>query len=198
MMDLMTSEEPQMTVKAEVARDPNRRSLMVGAAALAVAAGAGVSWWNRSAPGGSVSGPVAEPVPGFWGLQWETPAGTLLAAQSLKGKPLLLNFWATWCPPCVEELPLINRFFNAYKAAGWQVVGLAIDKKSAVDPFLQKNPLDFPVALAGLTGADLGRALGNLTGSLPFTAIIGSDGNVLHRKMGRVSPEDLSAWAALK
>jgi thiol-disulfide isomerase/thioredoxin len=194
----MTLEVPETIAKAETEPSRQRRGLMLGAAALAVAAGAGVSWWRRGATVGTVSGPVAEPVPGFWSLQWETPTGALLTAQSLQGKPVLLNFWATWCPPCVEELPLINGFFNANKAAGWHVVGLAIDKKSAVDPFLQKNPLDFPVALAGLSGADLGRALGNLTGSLPFTVIIGSDGAVLHRKMGRVSPEDLSAWAALK
>ena len=178
--------------------DRQKRAWVAGAAATALVAGVGVSWWRRSAPAPAAAGPLAEPVPGFWGQQWETPAGTLLKAQSLQRKPLLLNFWATWCPPCVEELPLINRFFQAHQGAGWQVVGLAIDKKSAVDPFLQKNPLDFPVALAGLSGAELGRALGNLTGSLPFTAIIGSGGQVLHRKMGRVSPEDLSAWAALK
>ena len=194
----MTSEVPKTTATTDAPPDRNRRGLMVGAAVLAVSAGAGVSWWRRGASGDSATGPVAEPAPGFWGVQWETPTGTVLAAKSLQGKPILLNFWATWCPPCVEELPLLNRFFNAHKAAGWQVVGLAIDKKSAVDPFLQKNPLDFPVALAGLSGADLGRALGNLTGSLPFTVIIGGDGNVLQRKMGRVSPEDLSTWAALK
>lgn len=194
----MTSEAPETIEKADATQNARRRGLLVGAAALAAAAGVGVSWWHRSAPGGAVSGPVAEPAPGFWGMQWETPAGLILATRSLQGKPLLLNFWATWCPPCVEELPLLNRFFNAHKAKGWQVVGLAIDKKSAVDPYLLKNPLDFPVALAGLSGADLGRALGNLTGSLPFTVIIGSNGSVVHRKMGRVIPEDLSAWAALK
>ena len=194
----MTSEASQPQEQAIATVDRQRRGLLIGAAALAAAAGAGLSWWHRGVPGSPVSGPMAEPVPGFWDLQWETPVGPLLATRSLQGKPLLLNFWATWCPPCVEELPLINRFFNAHKAAGWQVVGLAIDKKSAVDPFLLKNPLDFPVALAGLSGADLGRALGNLAGSLPFTAVIGGDGNVLHRKMGRVSPEDLNVWAALK
>lgn len=193
----MTSESPQIGHGLAVTDRP-KRTLMLGMAALALAAGAGVSWWRRGAAGSASPGPVVEPVPGFWDLQWETPAGPALTTRSLQGKPVLLNFWATWCPPCVEELPLLNRFFNAQKAAGWQVVGLAIDKKSAVDPFLQKNPLDFPVALAGLSGADLGRSLGNLSGSLPFTVIIGADGNLLHRKMGRVSPEELRVWSALK
>ena len=194
----MTPEAPETLDKDLATPNTQRRSLLLGAAVLATATGAGLSWWRHARMGAVVSGSASEPVPGFWGMQWETPAGPFLTTQSFQGKPLLLNFWATWCPPCIEELPLLNRFFNAHKAAGWQVVGLAIDKKSAVDPFLQKNPLDFPVALAGLSGADLGRALGNLTGSLPFTVIIGGDGQVLHRKMGRVTPEDLSAWAALK
>lgn len=176
----------------------NRRTLLVGAAAVAAAAGVGLSWWHRRGEAPAASGPVVEPVPGFWSLQWETPKGTVLTTQSLQGRPLLLNFWATWCPPCVEELPLLNDFYRQHQASGWQVVGLAIDKMSAVQPFLQKMPLDFPIALAGLSGTDLGRSLGNVSGSLPFTVVFGRDGAVLHRKPGRVSPEDLAVWSGLK
>lgn len=194
----MTSQAPE-PMKDDPSISKGRRRVVVGGASvLAMAAGAGVSLWSRRHPGTSIVGNLAAPAPDFWAHKWETPEGAQLDAKSLQGKPLLLNFWATWCPPCVEELPLLNQFYLTHRASGWQVVGLAIDKKSAVDPFLKKNPLDFPVALGGLTGTELGRALGNLSGSLPFTAVIGGDGNLLHRKMGRVSPEDLSAWAALK
>jgi len=111
---------------------------------------------------------------------------------------LLLNFWATWCPPCVDELPLLNSFYQQQGAQGVQILGLAIDRKDAVLPFLQKLPLGFPVAMAGMGGADLGRALGNLTGGLPFSVLVASDGTVAQRKMGRVQAEDLAAWAAVK
>ena len=118
--------------------------------------------------------------------------------KSMAGKPLLLNFWATWCPPCVEELPLLNDFYLKNKAKGWQVLGLAVDKLQPVQAFLQKSPLEFPVGMAGLAGTELTRSMGNPAGGLPFTVILGADGSMLHRKMGRVTPEELLVWAGLK
>jgi len=116
----------------------------------------------------------------------------------LQGRPVLLNFWATWCPPCVEELPLIEGFFQTQRANGWQVVGLAVDQLSAVQGFLRKTPVSFPVGLAGLAGTGLSRSLGNLSGGLPFTVVLGASGGVLHRKMGRLNAADLQLVAALK
>ncbi len=133
----------------------------------------------------------------LWGLEFDRPEGGSLAMQSLSGKPLLLNFWATWCPPCVEELPMLNAFYRDHKARGWQVVGLAIDQPSAVRKFLTRIPLDFPVGMAGLGGTDLSRTLGNLTGGLPFTVVLGANGRVLHRKMGQITADDLQQWAKL-
>jgi hypothetical protein len=75
---------------------------------------------------------------------------------------------------------------------------LAIDRKEAVVPFLKKLPLSFPVAMAGLSGADLGRALGNITGGLPFSVLVASDGSIAQRKMGRVTESDLAAWVTVK
>jgi thiol-disulfide isomerase/thioredoxin len=179
-----------------------RRQLLVATGIAATLAGAGAAWWNASqapAPVQGASAPVGkEPVDGFWALQWDAPKGAVVRMADFRGHPVLLNFWATWCPPCVEELPLINAFYDKNKANGWQVLGLAIDKPAAVDAFLQKLPLHFPVALAGLSGAALGRNLGNLTGGLPFSIAVGGDGSVIQRKLGRLSESDLDTWARLK
>ena len=180
---------------------PSRRSVVVGVSVGAAMLGAGVAWWRLHGGGASAavqSTDVQEPVDGFWAAQWTLPTGGALPMSTFKGKPLLLNFWATWCPPCVEELPLINDFYLQNKAAGWQVLGLAVDSPGAVNKFLEKMPLAFPVALAGLGGVELGRNLGNLSGSLPFSVALAADGRVLQRKMGRLKSVDLAAWAPIK
>lgn len=171
----------------------SRRQLMGGVAAAAGLAGAGVAWWKYQ-PTPMLSG-VED---ALWKLSFDTPNAGSLAMQTLRGRPLLLNFWATWCPPCVEEMPMINRFFQENTANGWQVVGLAVDQPSAVRNFLQKTPVNYSIAMAGLGGTELGRSLGNLAGGLPFTVVLGSAGTVLHRKMGKISPADLQVWAGLK
>jgi thiol-disulfide isomerase/thioredoxin len=172
------------------------RRTMLAAGAVAALAGLGAAWW-RTHPA-AVTSSAGEPVNGFWDLQWDAPQGGPVRMAQFRGRPLLINFWATWCPPCVEELPLIDAFFEKNKANGWQVLGLAVDKPSAVQAFLQKLPLRFPIALAGLSGAELGRNLGNLAGGLPFTVVLAGDGRVIQRKMGKLTQADLDAWAALK
>lgn len=180
---------------------PSRRGLLVGAAAVAAAAGVGVALWRG---GGQtvVVQPAAAPADaasgGFWAQTFDTPAGQPLALQTLRGKPLLVNFWATWCPPCIEELPLIDAFFKKNSANGMQVIGLAIDQPSAVRKFLEKMPLSFPVALAGFGGTELVKSLGNTTGALPFSIVYGANGEPVHRKMGKLSEADLDSWRGVR
>ena len=184
---------PANTTDAQEAQ--NRRMLLGGTAAGAALLGLGVAWWRTSGPEAL---PPAEPVDGFWSMQWDTPQAGKLSMQSLRGRPLLLNFWATWCAPCVDELPLINDFYRQNKGKGWQVLGLAVDKLAPVQSFLRKMPLDFPVGMAGLAGAELGRGLGNVAGGLPFSVVFGANGAVLYRKMGRLHPSDLAEVLSLK
>jgi thiol-disulfide isomerase/thioredoxin len=170
-----------------------RRRLVGGVAAVAGLAGAGLAWWMHQP-----ESPLNAAEQALWGLRFDTPFGGGLDMQALRGKPVLLNFWATWCPPCVEEMPLIDRFFKENAGNGWQVVGLAVDQPGAVRQFLQKTPVSYPIGMAGLGGTELGRSLGNLSGGLPFTLLLGGSGAVLHRKMGKLSPADLQLWAGLK
>ena len=177
----------------------NRRKLLYGSVAGAAAlAGASVAWWQIQPHGQPVaqSGAAGATDP-FWSQTFDTPDGASLALSSFSGQPLLVNFWATWCPPCVEELPLLDSFYKENKAKRWQVLGLAVDQPSAVRSWLQRKPLSFPVAMAGFTGTELSKSLGNLSGGLPFTVVFGASGELLHRKSGQVSSEDLAQWAAL-
>lgn len=168
--------------------------LYASVAALAAGAGIGGAWWNqhRSSAFGEGSGERLDPA--FWARKFDKPDGGQLELAGLKGKPVLLNFWATWCPPCIEELPMIDRFFKDQAANGWQVVGLAIDQPSAVRKFLERTPVSFPIGLAGLEGTELVKQLGNTGAGLPFTLVLHGDGVVAARKMGKVEPADLEAW----
>ena len=185
-----------LTPSSEFAEKPsqNRRRWLLGSVA-GVAALGGAGWaWRNYPPQMTLT--AAESA--LWGREFTTPDGRQLSMASLRGKPVLLNFWATWCPPCVEELPLLSRFYEGNSAKGWQVLGLAVDQPEPVKRFLMKSPVTFPVAMAGMEGVEVSRSLGNLSGGLPFSVVLGSDGRVAHRKMGKVSPEDLRAWDALK
>ncbi len=170
-----------------------RRALYALAAAAAGLAGAGLAWW-RYTPAGLDEGAAQQ----VWTLEFDTPGGSRLALNSLRGRPLLINFWATWCPPCVEELPLLNAFYLENQAKGWQIVGIAVDKLAPVQAFLARQPLAFPVALAGMDGLALSKALGNQAGGLPFTVLLGADGRILSRKIGKLSERDLGLWRELR
>jgi len=169
----------------------NRRTLVFGAVAgAALTAGAASAWLKHS-----VSGSSDKLGADFWGRRFEQPGGGELALESLRGAPLLLNFWATWCPPCVREMPLLDDFSRRHGAQGWRVVGLAVDSPTPVREFLAKRPVGFPIGLAGMEGSEFAGTLGNPSGSLPFTVVIARDARVIDRKLGAIKPEDFERWA---
>ncbi len=168
----------------------NRRTLMLGGAGgVAAVVGAGLWQWQ---------GRIDPAAAAIWALRFERPDGSPLAMAAFRGRPLLLNFWATWCPPCVKELPMIDAFAREMRPRGWQVLGLAVDQRAPVMAFVQQRPVSFDVALAGLDGIDLARSLGNTGGGLPFTIIFGADGNVRERKLGALQPDDLARWGSVR
>ena len=177
-----------------MSNNTTRRALLAGVGVLAAAGGA--FWYARRAPAPQAlaaeeesSGPVD-----LWSQRFPRPEGGELVMADLRGKPLLVNFWATWCPPCVKELPEIDRFARSH-AAQLNVVGLAIDSLAPVQAFLKKLPLGFAVGLAGMSGTDLARSLGNHAGALPFTVLFDAQGKIVQRKLGETHHDELVGWA---
>jgi len=166
----------------------NRRHLLMGGVALGAAGlGAGIALRHESKP----LSPAAQ---AFWDARFQHLDGSPLTVTGLQGKPLLLNFWASWCVPCVKELPEIAAFGKEFPA--WQVLGLAIDEAAAVQTFLKKMSLDMPLGLASLTGFEMTRTLGNLQGGLPFSVAFGTSGEIVWRKLGATTLSELRQMAS--
>ncbi len=113
-----------------------------------------------------------------------------------QGRPLLINYWASWCPPCIEEMPLLDAFATAQGRSGVQVVGIALDDPDAAADFLSRHPVGFPVFLEKSGPDDSSALLGNVRGVLPYSVLIGADGRLQKRKMGAFREGDLDAWTA--
>ena len=188
-----------------------RRTWLLGGTGAAAAL-AGVGWQqgreqaqeqeqasdSAAAPGSAASAAAASPTGALWQMSFERPEGGSFAMASLRGQPLLLNFWGTWCPPCVKEMPELDRFSKQFAPAGWRVVGLAVDNPKAVREFLARSPVSYTIGLAGFEGSELSRALGNQQSGLPYTVAFSRDGTVLQRKAGATTLDELTRWAQLR
>jgi thiol-disulfide isomerase/thioredoxin len=169
----------------------NRRQLLLGGGVALAAAGAGVGVGVLRYRLAQAEAGAAEQL---FRQRFARPEGGELVMDQLRGKPLLVNFWATWCVPCIRELPELNRFQKDFAGAGWTVVALAIDSPSAVREFLTKVPVQLSVGLAGLEGTELVRELGNAQGGLPFSVLINAQGRIFQRKLGKTSYDELAGW----
>ena len=165
------------------------RRLLLGTAAMALVAGAAFNW-ARLKP----KALPPEAAQALWAAEFDQPNGEVLRLSQFQGKPLVLNFWATWCTPCVEEMPLLEAFFQENQSKSWQVVGLAIDQPSAVKRFLKQNPVNYPIGFAGLGGTELVKTLGNPEGGLPFTLVLNAQGGLIVQKLGKLSSQEMREW----
>jgi thiol-disulfide isomerase/thioredoxin len=110
------------------------------------------------------------------------------------GRPLLVNIWASWCAPCIKEMPELQRFAAHQGDNGVQVVGIALDDADAVAAFLQRVPVSYPILLDTPGPADAGVRLGNPKGVLPYSVLLSADGRLLKQRIGPFVDGEIDAW----
>lgn len=132
-------------------------------------------------------------VPAFRIASLDGPALVLPAAYA--GRPLLINVWASWCGPCIKEMPELDRYARSQGANGTQVVGIALDEPDAVKAFLERVPVAYPILVDTPGPRDAGVRLGNPKGVLPYSILLDAQGRVLKRKIGPFRDGEIDDWA---
>jgi thiol-disulfide isomerase/thioredoxin len=162
-----------------------RRQFLVlgGVAVAAAAAGAGVHLWRLTGEAGSAA-PLHD-------LRLPDLSGEVQPMSQWHGKVVIVNFWATWCAPCREEIPILVRLQDRYRQRGLQLVGIAIDQRDRVAAFAKEFEMNYVLLLGGLETIDVTRQVGNRVGALPYTVVIDRGGKIVSRELGKVKEAPL-------
>jgi len=171
---------------AEAKPSAGRRAALVAiAAAIALGLGAGTAWWLRS--------PSNTPRDAATLLAIALPdeQGASQPLSQWRGKLMVVNFWATWCAPCREEMPLFVKAQREHGARGVQFVGIAIDEAPKVRQFTQEIGLNYPSLIGGYGAMELSKSLGNTVMALPFTIVVDRQGRIVMTQLGPVKPAQL-------
>jgi len=166
-----------------------RNVLLFGAFALLFASIGVYFGAKHHSPAASESPAVAT----FFAQQMEDSTGKMHTLGEYQGQTLIVNFWATWCAPCVEEMPELTELQTELAGKNIQILGIGIDSPSNIREFAAKYKITYPLYIAGLTGSELSRQFGNQAGGLPFTVIIGPKGDVRKTYLGRLKMDQLRA-----
>lgn len=164
------------------------RRFVVGGAvgALALALGVAVALWQAKPPDAS----------GLLALSLPDTQGTAQPLRQWRGKVLVVNFWATWCEPCREEMPEFVRAQRELGPEGVQFVGIAVDSADKVGRFARQLDLNYPALIGGYNAIDVSKPLGNPLLALPFTVIVGRNGEVALTQVGPINPAQLRSIIA--
>lgn len=165
---------------------------ILAAIVVAIAATAGGFYAGHLMTGGtSEAASSSNAVDHLWTATLQNADGTQQSLAAYKGKPIVVNFWASWCGPCVKEMPALSALHTQYEKKGITFIGLGVDTEKNINDFLRKVPVSYPVYIAGFGGADLARHFGDDAGGLPFTVVIDAKGVVRSTKLGEVDPAEL-------
>lgn len=152
---------------------------------------------NRNAPAPVTTTPppsaAAGPVDALFGQSMNDATGANHSLSRWKGKALVVNFWAPWCAPCVQEMPELDQLAAASAKDNINVIGIGIDSPSNIAEFSTRLKISYPLYVAGMSGTDLSRQFGNSAGGLPYTVLIGADGKVIKTYLGKLKFEELKA-----
>lgn len=129
----------------------------------------------------------------FFDAQFKDVNGKIVDLSTLRGKTVVVNFWSTWCPPCIEEMPMFDDVQRQWKEKGVVFVGIAADQMENVKPFLKKTPVSYPIVVGGQPSFDLSRELGNRYDAVPFTLIINAQQVITNRHFGIYTRKDLES-----
>jgi thiol-disulfide isomerase/thioredoxin len=133
--------------------------------------------------------PTAQAAPALQQLLAETlpnAAGKLEPLSQWHGQILVINFWATWCAPCVNEMPALSSLQTELRGKKIQIIGIGIDSAKNIAEFADKYPISYPLYVSGMAGSKFSRAFGNQAGGLPFTVVVGSDGQIRKTYLGQL------------
>jgi thiol-disulfide isomerase/thioredoxin len=159
---------------------PSVARLIVFVAVGLAALGAGyfIHLWWEPAGGGRDAGEV------LLATRLPDVSGTPQELEQWRGKVLVVNFWATWCPPCLKEIPEFIQLQQRYGPKGVQFIGVAIDDKARVLGYMAQAGMNYPVLMAEQEGLDLAREAGNRLGALPYTVVIDREGRAARTELG--------------
>ena len=160
---------------------------------LALAIGAGWILISQAPVGSTSGGLIPAPQVGFLAPDFELPtsSGETVRLSDLPGQAVLVNLWASWCPPCIRELPMLIRLQEAFDPSQVQVVGIAIDRLEAVEQVIEDHPVNFPILIGDVEAVELSRRLGNRLQGLPFTVIFDHHGRRAFSQVGEVTQATL-------
>jgi len=167
------------------------RWLVYAVAGLAALALGVVAFRNLPAPD-----PAARDASPILAISLPDPDGREQSLSQWRGKLLVVNFWATWCAPCREEMPMFVQAQSAHGARGLQFVGIAVDDVPKVRRFAAEIGLNYPVLVGGYGAMELSKTLGNSVMALPFTVVIDRTGNVVLTQLGPVRAAQIEKLVA--
>jgi thiol-disulfide isomerase/thioredoxin len=165
-----------------------RRAFLIVAVALVATAAGLYSFSHQRA---TLVGPIEQAQARLARLSLPDPAGRLQSLTQWQGKVVVLNFWATWCTPCREEIPDLVRIQRRFASNGLQIVGIAIDSTDKVQNFAHEFDINYPLMIGKIDLIEITRQLGNNASGLPFTVILDRSGKIANIHLGRISEEEL-------